>query len=147
LIKEGSLDALGTADDLLRRPPTVFAARFFGAVNLYKADVAATDGGPCVVAGPIVTQSVLHGDGLHLMIHPDEVVLVADEPSEKPNHLRGEVIALTDEGHYVAVQMRVTGLSAPLTAYVGRHLVRTNKLELGSLVTSDVSRAIHVLKE
>ena len=42
LIKEGRLDALGTADDLLRRPPTVFAATFFGAVNLYKADVAET---------------------------------------------------------------------------------------------------------
>lgn len=147
LIKEGRLDALGTADDLLRRPPTVFAATFFGAVNLYKADVAVTAGGRRVVAGPIVAESVLAGDGLHLMIHPDEVALVAEVAAERPHHLRGDVTALTDEGNYVAVQLRVIGLPAPLTAYVSRHLVRTNKLQLGSVVAADVSRAIHVLKE
>src|SRR6202050_4198092 len=76
LIKEGRLDALGTADDLLRRPPTVFAATFFGAVNLYKAEVAETPGGRRVVAGPVVAESGLVGDGIHLMIHPDEVVLI-----------------------------------------------------------------------
>ncbi len=162
LIKEGRLDALGTADDLLRRPPTVFAANFFGAVNLYKADVEQTPGGRRVVAGPVVAESPwaespwaesalaepgLTGKGVHLMIHPDEVVLIPAEPAEKPNHLRGEVAALTDEGNYVAVQLRITGLAAPLTAYVSRHFVRSQKLELGSLVTADVDRAIHVLKE
>jgi molybdate/tungstate transport system ATP-binding protein len=147
LIKEGRLDALGTADDLLRRPPTVFAATFFGAVNLYKADVAETPGGRRVVAGAVVAESVLEGNGLHLMIHPDEVALIASEPEERLNHLRGEVTSLTDEGNYVAVQLRASGLPAPLTAYVSRHFVRTNKLELGSLVTADVNRAIHVLKE
>jgi ABC-type sugar transport system ATPase subunit len=147
LIKEGRLDALGSAEDLLRRPPTVFAATFFGAVNLYKADVAETDGRRCVVAGPIVTESVLEGNGLHLMIHPDEVVLLPSESAERPNHLRGEVTALTDEGNYVAVQVRTTGLPAPLTAYVSRHFVRSQKLELGSLITADVNRAIHVLKD
>jgi ABC-type sugar transport system ATPase subunit len=144
LIKEGRLDALGAADDLLRRPPTLFAANFFGAVNLYKADVAE---GRRVVAGPILAESGLEGDGIHLMIHPDEVVLIPGEPSEQANHLNGEVTALTDEGNYVAVQLRIAGLGAPLTAYVSRHFVRTNQLALGSLLTADVERAIHVLKE
>ncbi len=147
LIKEGRLDALGTADDLLRRPPTLFAANFFGAVNLYKADVAETSEGSRVVAGPIQAESRLVGDGIHLMIHPDEVVLIPGEQSKKPNHLSGEVTALTDEGNYVAVQLRIAGLAAPLTAYVGRHFVRTYQLALGSLLTADVDRAIHVLKE
>jgi ABC-type sugar transport system ATPase subunit len=147
LIKEGRLDALGTADDLLRRPPTLFAAKFFGAVNLYKADVAETPQGRRVVAGPILAESALVGEGIHLMIHPDEVVLIPAEPSEKPNHLTGDVTALTDEGNYVAVQLRVAGLAAPLTAYVSRHFVRTHQLELGTLLTADVERAIHVLKE
>jgi ABC-type sugar transport system ATPase subunit len=157
LIKEGRLDALGTADDLLRRPPTVFAANFFGAVNLYKADVAQTPNGRRVVAGPVIAESPwaesvlpesgLTHKGVHLMIHPDEVVLIPAVPEEKPNHLRGEVAALTDEGNYVAVQLRVAGLPALLTAYVSRHFIRSQKLELGSLVTADVDRAIHVLKE
>ncbi len=147
LIKEGRLDALGIADDLLRRPPTVFAATFFGAVNLYKAEASQMAGGSRVVAGPIIAESDLAGDGLHLMIHPDEVVLIPAEPTGKSNHLCGEVTALTDEGNFVAVQLRVTGLPAPLTVYVSRHFVRSNKLELGRAVTADVHRAIHVLKE
>jgi len=147
LIKEGRLDALGTADEMLRRPPTLFAATFFGAVNLYKADFAETASGPRVVAGPIVAEGGLAEQGSHLMIHPDEVVLIPNEPAETTNHLCGEVTALTDEGNFVAVQLRVSGLPAPLTAYVSRHFVRTNKLELGSVVTADVNRAIHVLKE
>jgi molybdate/tungstate transport system ATP-binding protein len=147
LIKGGRLDALGTADDLLRRPPTVFAATFFGAVNLYKADIAETPGGRRVVVGPIVAESDLAGNGIYLMIHPDEVVLIPGEPACNPNQLGGEVTALTDEGNYLGVQLRVTGLPTPLTAYVSRHFVRTHKLELGSLLTADVSRAIHVLKE
>jgi ABC-type sugar transport system ATPase subunit len=35
LIHEGELHAAGTPDDLLRRPPTLFAANFGGAVNLF----------------------------------------------------------------------------------------------------------------
>jgi molybdate/tungstate transport system ATP-binding protein len=152
LIKEGRLDAMGTADDLLRRPPTMFAATFFGAVNLYKADTEETAAGPCFVAGPIradsaVAESGLKGTAIHLMVHPDEVALLPSEPAEKPNHLSAQVAALTDEGNYVAVQLRVVGLPSPLTAYVSRQFVRSNNLELGSLVTADVSRAIHVMKE
>ena len=65
----------------------MFAATFFGAVNLYKADVAETPGGRRVVAGPVVAESVLEGNGLHLMIHPDEVVLVPSEPDGKAEPL------------------------------------------------------------
>jgi ABC-type sugar transport system ATPase subunit len=147
LIKEGRLDALGTADELLRRPPTVFAALFFGAVNLYKANVEQTPDGSRVVAGPIIAESGLTGHGIHLMIHPDEVILMPGEAEQGINRLPGEVAALTDESNYVAVQLRVMGLPTPLTAYVSRHFVRSNKLELGSLVTADVERAIHVLTE
>lgn len=147
LINQGRLDALGTADELLRRPPTVFAANFFGAVNLYKAEeVQKTESGMRVGAGPVVADAPLIDGTVYLMIHPDEVILLPSS-AEGANHLRGEVTALTDEGHYVAVQLRVSGLPAPLTAYVSRHVVRSQGLELGAVVTADVARAIHILRD
>ena len=146
LIKEGRLDAMGAAEDLLRRPPTVFAANFFGAVNLYKADVERTPDGVRITTGPIVAESTQAEGALFLMIHPDEVILHPGLTADRTNHLRGEIIALTDEGHYVAVQLRVDGLPAPLTAYVSRHSVRSHRFELGAVVTADVERAIHILK-
>ncbi len=148
LINAGRLEALGTADDLLRRPPTVFAAEFFGAVNLYRAEAARSSGGWRVAAGPIVGGVVAEvGDrGFHLMVHPDEVHIRPFEPSEEPNHPRAEIAALTDEGSYIAVQLRIAGLPSPLTAYVGRHDVGSGKLELGAVVSVDVDRAIHVLR-
>jgi molybdate/tungstate transport system ATP-binding protein len=151
LINQGRLDALGTADNLLRRPPTVFAAKFFGAVNLYKAAIEQTPEGTRAVVGPIFADTSLTGEGpadrgIHLMIHPDEVVLTL-ETAERPNHLRCEVAALTDEGNYVAVQLRVAGMPSPLTAYTSRHIIRSHRLELGSPVTAGVEQAIHVLTE
>ncbi len=146
LVKDGRLDAFGPADDLLRRPPTVFAANFFGAVNLYKAEVQKTEGGMRVAAGPVAAECGFMEGAPYLMVHPDEVVVLPPSTGGA-NRLRGEVTALTDEGNYVAVQLRVAGLPAPLTAYVSRHFVRSQMLALGSDVTADVERAIHILRE
>ena len=147
LISQGRLDAVGSADDLLRRPPTVFAANFFGAVNLYKAAVEKTAGGIRASAGPIVAESQFTDGPAHLMIHPDEVVLLPATAADQANRLRGEVVALTDQGNYVAVQIRVAGLPSPLMVYVSRQLVRSYKLELGAMVAADVESAIHILRE
>lgn len=148
LIKQGRLNAFGTADDLLRRPPTMFAATFFGAVNLYKAGVAETPHGARVMAGPIAApwrSDSPPASEVHLMVHPDEVVLLRPEPGHKTNRLCGQVAALTDEGNYVAVQLRIAGLPAPLTVYSSRHLIRAQGIELGGAAMADVDGAIHVL--
>src|SRR5262245_60025431 len=54
LLNEGQIHGLGKADDLLRNPPTLFAASFVGAVNIYEATLEAKRGVPRIVAGPIV---------------------------------------------------------------------------------------------
>jgi len=116
-------------------------------VNLYRAEVGEMDGMMRAVAGPIVTDAPRTDGAIHLMLHPDEVVLLPSDSADKAGHLRGEVVGLTDEGNYVAVQLRVAGLPTPLTAYVSRHSVRSHMVELGTFVIADVERAIHVLCE
>jgi ABC-type sugar transport system ATPase subunit len=151
LINDGELDFLGTVADLLRRPPTLFAANFVGAVNVYKARFEGADGNRRVVAGPIVAQpgegnsSRKHTGIAHLMVHPDEVGLLPGETTEGPNILRGEITGLTDEGNYVEVLIRIRDLPEPLTVYISRQSARTQVL--GASVTADVGNAIHVLCE
>jgi molybdate/tungstate transport system ATP-binding protein len=153
LINDGKLDFLGTVADLLRRPPTLFAANFVGAVNVYKANFEGEDGARRVIAGPIIAQpgagnsSRRHTGIAHLMVHPDEVGLLPGETTEGPNLLRGEIAGLTDEGNYVEVLIRIKDLPEPLTVYISRQSARTQMPELGATVTADVGNAIHVLCE
>ena len=153
LINNGKLDFLGTAADLLRRPPSLFAANFVGAVNVYKARFEGANGQRRLVAGPIIAQppaasaSGRHVNIAHLMVHPDEVGLLSAEAAAKPNLLRGEITAIADEGDYVEVLIRIENLPEPLTVHMSRQSARAQMLELGGLVTADVESAIHVLCE
>lgn len=153
LINDGQLDFLGAVADLLRRPPTLFAARFVGAVNVYKAKFEGEDGQRRVVAGPIVAQpdvansSARHTGVAHLMVHPNEVALLPGETRSGPNLLRGEITGLTDEGNHVEVLIRISDLPEPLTVYISRQSARAQMPELGASVTADVGHAIHVLCE
>ena len=138
LIHEGELHAAGTPDDLLRRPPTLFAAKFGGALNLFPASTRS--GG--LVAGPIVVQ----GDGSHVMVRPDEVLLRAGWNGNGANLLRGEIVAVVDEGNLVEIRVRVDGLGEALRVHTGRQTVGEQGLVTGALVTADVSGALHVVR-
>jgi ABC-type Fe3+/spermidine/putrescine transport system ATPase subunit len=148
LIKAGELHAVGTPDELLRRPPTLFAANFVGAVNLFPAVLERTEGEARLVAGPIVSSvpSPGHGEN-YIMVLPDEVVLLPPETVHGPNLIAGEVSALVDEGNYVTALIRARGLPAPLAVYLTRQAVRALALEVGCRVTADVRNALHVLRE
>jgi ABC-type sugar transport system ATPase subunit len=153
LINDGELDFLGNVADLLRRPPTLFAANFVGAVNVYEARFEGEDGDRRAVAGPIVAQlGVANSPGrhtgiVHLIVHPDEVGLLSGETVAGRNLLRGEIAGLTDEGNYVEVRIRIEDLPHPLTVYLSRHSARAHMPVLGASVTADVGNAIHVLCE
>src|ERR1017187_8039345 len=146
LNNEGRLNAGGTPEDLLRCPPTLFAANFAGAPNLYKGSVEEDGGAIRVMAGPIVAAPAPRNGGTpHVLVLPDEVTLLPGCAAPGTNLLAGEVTRLRDEGNYVSVFVRVEELAEPLTVHTSRQSVRTQALGLGAAVTADVSRAIHVL--
>lgn len=148
LVHEGRLNAVGTADELLRFPPSLFAANFVGAVNLYKATVEDHGGEVRVVVGSIVVASPSRPvGGAHVMVLPDEVAILPEDTPADINLLRGRVTAIADEGNYVAVSIQVNGLPEPLTVYASRQSVRAQRLEFGAAVTADVRKALHVICE
>lgn len=147
LINEGRLNACGTPDELMRHPPSVFAANFFGAVNLYEGQERERSGARIAVAGPVCGEIPERFRACPwIMIHPDEVVLLAPSSSTEENILEGEVTGLTNEVNYVAVHILVDGLPDPLMVFATRQTVRERGIELGSRIAADVRRAIHVLE-
>jgi ABC-type sugar transport system ATPase subunit len=148
LIKAGELNAIGTAEQLLRRPPTLFAANFVGAANLLKAAYVPADAGARLEAGPIAVAAPQGAEGgAYLMILPDEVVFLPLDSEPAINRIAGEVIASIDEGSYVTVRFRAHGLPEPISVSVTRQMGRTQSLQIGCLVLADVGNAIHVLIE
>jgi ABC-type sugar transport system ATPase subunit len=145
LIKAGELNAVGTAEDLLRRPPTLFAAHFLGAVNLFDATFEESEGQ--FVAGPIsATGPNPNGGATYIMVLPDEIaILPAAEVG--PNLIAAEVSALIDEGNYVRMLVRTSGLAEPIAVDLTRQTVRAQGLGIGCRVTADVRNALHVLRE
>jgi ABC-type sugar transport system ATPase subunit len=152
LIKAGELNAVGTPDELLRRPPTLFAANFVGAVNVFQATVETSAGETRFTAGPIIVKTAAmshHSEQAptYIMVLPDEVdILPADTPSS-PNLISGEVTALIDERNFVTVLLRAPGLPDPLAVHLTRQAVRTLSLEIGCLLTADVRNALHLLRQ
>jgi ABC-type Fe3+/spermidine/putrescine transport system ATPase subunit len=147
LLHDGAVHGDGTVDELLRRPATRFAATFVGAVNVFEASLAHDGDRRAWCAGPIrVPAGDATGGAAHVLVHPDEAVLVAAD-ARGAHVVRGEIAALRDEGHHVAVLVRVDGLPAPLTVWVGRGAARAGALQLGQPVAADLAHAIHVLYE
>jgi ABC-type sugar transport system ATPase subunit len=146
LINEGRLKALGSAEDMLRRPSTVFAANFFGCVNVFEAQCSADSA--CVRSGPLAAQiHAREASRYHIVVHPDEVTLLPHTVEDRPNRLRGAVSSLTDEGSYVSVTIDVNGLGDSLVVYTNRHTVSSLSLAPGSPVAADAGENLHVVAE
>jgi ABC-type sugar transport system ATPase subunit len=147
LIKAGELHAVGTAEELLRRPPTLFAANFAGAVNLFRASLESAEGETRLMAGPIIAGSPFSDQGAnYIMVLPDEVAILSAEAAVGPNLIACEVSELNDAGNYVTVLLRASGLPQPLAVHLTRQAIRAQSLEVGCLVTADVRHALHVLR-
>ncbi len=146
LIDEGRLKALGSVEDMLRRPPTVFAASFFGCVNVFEAQC--TEDSAWVQSGPLKAQrNGREASRFHIVVHPDEVTLLPHTVENGPNRLRAVVSGLTDEGSYVSVTIDVNGLGDSIVVYTNRHTVNSLSLAPGSPVVADAGESLHVVAE
>jgi len=146
LINEGRLKALGNAEDMLRRPSTVFAANFFGCVNIFEAQRSV--GSAWVQSGPLTARCDGGGaSSFHIVVHPDDVMLLPHTVEDRPNRLRGAVSSLTDEGSYVSVAIDVDGLGDSIVVYTNRHTVSSLGLAPGSPVAADAGENLHVVAE
>ena len=118
VIVDGRLLALGTPDELARRPADAFVAAFTGA-NLLRGRARSQAGALTEVVleggGVIHSSDEVDGD-VDVAIHPSEVMVSADDPAgaAAANEIRATVAALARTGG--RVRARIGPLTAELSA-------------------------------
>lgn len=145
VLHEGRILQTGTAEEVFRRPRSVFVARFVRTLNVFPGRVESgreslqfhCAKGPQVEIAP--TPRV--GPG-HLCVRPEEVKLLATEPRES-NRLAMTVASLRDQGSTLLVELAgALPLQALLTHREARLLGLRPGLELWAQLPPE---AVHVI--
>ena len=134
VMNQGTIEQVGTPQDIYRAPATAFVADFVGAMNFLPGKLASA--GQVDVAGiPIacaVPQGLAPGNPVQLCIRPEDV-RVRDLPADVPNRLPIEVAHLDFVGSFCRASLTVQAApSLALNADFSSNLIRDLAVTVGS---------------
>ncbi|MGP1673586.1 MAG: ABC transporter ATP-binding protein [Candidatus Limnocylindrales bacterium] len=104
----GTVEQLGTPEELYERPATRFVADFIGSTNLIRG-VVEVDGSVRLSSGEVVRiahDGLASGSDIEISIRPESIELV---PLDTPGALRGEVAMAAYLGTNMSYQVRTAG--------------------------------------
>lgn len=133
LVRDGRVIQVGTPEELVRQPQSLFAARFVRGENLFvgQAEGEAHNGWVRVGDARLRCHTALRGP-LHVMIRPDEARLLEQhETVDGMNVIHGRISRVEDRG--VALVVRVVG-ELELNVLVPRAAARGHVLDIGGQV-------------
>jgi molybdopterin-binding protein len=156
VMHNGRIVQIGTPDDIMLRPATIFAAELTGAelllhgivadVNETLARVTLTGGD--VLLGTIAAGETLDvGDAVHVAYRPEDIVIARDAAasSSAVNRLDAAVIALAAAGAHVRAQLRSERSGVTLSALLTRGSVEELGITTGLRVTAQLkASALHL---
>ena len=123
VMSEGRVEQIGAPREIYDRPSSVFVAGFIGSANLLPATV--TDAGGAVEVGgrrfPVPAgdgAAARAGDRAVLMVRPERVRVLVDEPANGHVGVRCTVSDLVFQGPVVRVALAASD-GSPLVAHVG----------------------------
>lgn len=146
VMNRGRVAATGTPEDIFRKPPTEFVARFVGAENLLEGNARSVKPGSEVDVGgsPFRTTEKRIGE-VSLVIRPEDIHISTAEAAG-PNAFRGRVAALTEAGPCVRVGVKLLRSETRLTALVSRQFYDALSINVGSEVWVKVPpERVHLL--
>jgi molybdate transport system ATP-binding protein len=138
VMEKGVVRQMGTRDDLLRHPRSVYVAEFLG-LNLFKGKVRAhADDGLAIIAVDgadlYLVQPAEVGETIHIVVDPREVVVSTEPPlGSARNVFVGpveEVVPEPPAGERVRVSI---GSKPPMVAEITRGSALVMKLEPGRM--------------
>ncbi len=117
LMNRGTIEQIGTPEEMYAAPKTLFCARFFGDTNIFDGKVAATEGGAttvdigCGIAAAAMN-GVAPGAPVSLSIRPEAITLSKVDGGTMPgnvNSLRGTLENVVFIGSRVVYEVRGAG--------------------------------------
>jgi molybdopterin-binding protein len=149
VLLEGELQQVGRPGEVFGRPANEKVAQFLGAENLLEGEVVACREG---MAGIRIDGTLLEalceepaGSPVKVLIHPEEVVLLADsgDAGSARNRLPARVREVKELGALVKVEMEC---GFPLVAHITKASREEMGIEPGRMVTAVIkATAIHVM--
>lgn len=113
LMNKGTIEQIGTPDEMYGAPKTLFCAKFFGDTNLLDGHVKNADGAGATVALPFGAAQVASGHlsagtPVHVSIRPEAISIEAANGahSEATNHVAGNVEDVVFIGSRVVYKVR-----------------------------------------
>jgi ABC-type Fe3+/spermidine/putrescine transport system ATPase subunit len=134
LVRGGRLVQVGTPEEIMRRPASLFAAEFVRTENVFAGVAETTPAGARVRLGPLSLATDCTASGkVYATIRPDDVDVLTEGESrataENLFHATVEQVKACGDGY----EVRTTG-ALPLAAFVGRAAIRRHRLEPGCSV-------------
>lgn len=132
LVHRGRLEQVGTPREILERPASEFVARFFGDVNVLRAEIH----GGRAVAGALAAPLDGYGEGtaVRLVVRSYDLKLWREEPGV------ATVCRLTSLGDRVRVEAEVDGVG-PILAHFPRRSSLLRGVEVGTRVAVEITLA------
>lgn len=112
LMNKGTIEQIGTPDEMYGSPKTLFCAKFFGETNLLDGKVRASDSNGALLdlsvgAASVGTPDLPSGAPVHVSIRPEAITIAkADDSNEAVNRLSGEVEDVVFIGSRVVYKVR-----------------------------------------
>ncbi|MCZ7934842.1 ABC transporter ATP-binding protein [Agrobacterium leguminum] len=112
LMNKGTIEQIGTPDEMYGAPKTLFCAKFFGDTNLLDGKVKSSDASGALVELPIgaaqvAASSLRAGTPVHVSIRPEAISIAAfDGHSETVNRVEGNVEDVVFIGSRVVYKVR-----------------------------------------
>jgi molybdate/tungstate transport system ATP-binding protein len=155
IVRDGTVEQVGSPSTVLNRPATRFVARFTGTENLLDGTVTErTAAGTWVELGDVAIQASetdVPTSAVTACIHPSRVAVEApgaDDGNRAANAMTGTVVRWLNEGGEYRVDVEVEDGSVTLTANVRPSTFERLGIDTGSNLQVVVPReSIHLLPE
>jgi len=147
VMRGGTIEQVGSPEEIMRRPQSRFVAEFVGTGNIFRGKAYAGDGITVVKVGELELFSAAKMEGeVTVTVRPEDIILAEKSfRSSARNNFEGKVVKIVDRG---IIQEVVVDIGIPIVIFVTRQSIEDLGIEVGrSVFIIFKASAVHLFRE